>query len=161
VKSTQSLSRSLQDGRRNISRASRNSSVLRSRQSSSPPSSATLTPSSLWMRRWSVSTSLRQKKKYRSHQFSLASQDQGPCQPDQTMLLALLYSHTVPRGPKFNTAYIIKILCIFIKHLKKKRPILMGQVLPAGYCVCSHRRHHPGLPDCQQCPGPLPPALFA
>ncbi len=47
------------------------------------------------------------------------------------MLLAFFdskgYSHIVPRGFTINLVYILKFLGIFTKHMKKKRPILVGR----------------------------------
>ncbi len=39
----------------------------------------------------------------------------------------LIYSHTVPKGSIVNAMYIVKILDIFMKHMKKKRPVLVDQ----------------------------------
>jgi hypothetical protein len=39
----------------------------------------------------------------------------------------LVYSHIVPRGSTVNTAYIPKVLDVFMQHLRKKRTFLVEQ----------------------------------
>jgi hypothetical protein len=39
----------------------------------------------------------------------------------------LIYSHIIPRGSSVNPAYIVKVLDVFIMHLRKKRSILLEQ----------------------------------
>jgi hypothetical protein len=39
----------------------------------------------------------------------------------------LIYSHIIPRGSIVNAAYIVKVLDVFIMHLRKKRFILLEQ----------------------------------
>jgi hypothetical protein len=39
----------------------------------------------------------------------------------------LVYSHILPRGSTVNAAYIVKVLNVFMKHLRKKRPVLVEQ----------------------------------
>jgi hypothetical protein len=39
----------------------------------------------------------------------------------------LNYSHIIPRGSTINAAYIVEVLNFFMKHLRKKRPVLVEQ----------------------------------
>jgi hypothetical protein len=39
----------------------------------------------------------------------------------------LIYTHIVPRGSTVNAAYIVKVLDIFMRHFKKKRPVMAEQ----------------------------------
>ena len=39
----------------------------------------------------------------------------------------LIYTHIVPRGSTVNAAYIVKVLDVFMRHLRKKRPVLAEQ----------------------------------
>jgi histone-lysine N-methyltransferase SETMAR len=39
----------------------------------------------------------------------------------------LVYSHIVARGVPINADYIVKVLGLFMKQLKKKRPVMVAQ----------------------------------
>ncbi len=39
----------------------------------------------------------------------------------------LIYTHIVPRGSTVNAAYIVKVLDVFMRHFKKKRPVMAEQ----------------------------------
>jgi hypothetical protein len=39
----------------------------------------------------------------------------------------LIHLHIVPRGSTVNTMYIVKVLDVFMRHLRKKRPVLVEQ----------------------------------
>jgi histone-lysine N-methyltransferase SETMAR len=39
----------------------------------------------------------------------------------------LVYSHIVARGVPINANYIVKVLGLFMKQLKKKRPVMVAQ----------------------------------
>jgi hypothetical protein len=39
----------------------------------------------------------------------------------------LIYKHIIPGGSTVNTAYIVKVLDIFMRHFKKKRPVMAEQ----------------------------------
>jgi hypothetical protein len=39
----------------------------------------------------------------------------------------LFYSHIIPRGSAVNTANIVKVLDVFMKHSRKKRHVLVKQ----------------------------------
>jgi histone-lysine N-methyltransferase SETMAR len=39
----------------------------------------------------------------------------------------LIYTHFVLRGSTVNAAYIVKVLDIFMRHFKKKRPVMAEQ----------------------------------
>jgi histone-lysine N-methyltransferase SETMAR len=39
----------------------------------------------------------------------------------------LIYMHIVPRGSTVNAAYIVKVLDVFMRHFKKKRPVMAEQ----------------------------------
>jgi hypothetical protein len=58
---------------------------------------------------------------------------QGPCLPDKTdgagliQQQGLFYLHIIHRGSTINAVYIVMVLGIFMKHMKKNRPILLEQ----------------------------------
>ncbi len=39
----------------------------------------------------------------------------------------LVYSQIIPRGSTVNAPYIVKVLDVFLRHLRKKRPVLVEQ----------------------------------
>jgi hypothetical protein len=39
----------------------------------------------------------------------------------------LIYTHIVPRVSTINAAYIVKVLDVFMRHFKKKRPVMAEQ----------------------------------
>jgi hypothetical protein len=39
----------------------------------------------------------------------------------------LIYTHIVPRGSTVNAAYIVKVLDVFMRHFRKKRPVMAEQ----------------------------------
>jgi hypothetical protein len=72
------------------------------------------------MRRWCATTPLRQKQ---SQQWNKKG-ELGP-------MKAKIHAR---RGSTVNTAYIVRILDVFMKHWRKKRPVLIeqGKVFPLG-----------------------------
>jgi hypothetical protein len=81
------------------------------------------------------------------------------------MLLSkgLVYSHIAPKASTVNMAYIMKSLDVFMKHLRKKSPVLVeqGWFFHWDNALVHTLSHHLGLAHRPQCPGPLPTALFA
>ncbi len=79
------------------------------------------------------------KTKKQSQQWIKKGQPGGPTKAKvhasrtKQMLLAffdckgLIYSHIVPKGSTVNAMYIVKVLDNFMKHIKKKRPVLVDQ----------------------------------
>ncbi len=39
----------------------------------------------------------------------------------------LIYSQIIPRGSTVNTPYMAKVLDVLLRHLRKKRPVLVEQ----------------------------------
>jgi hypothetical protein len=88
------------------------------------------------MKPWCPTTHLRQKKQSRQW---IEKGKPGPIKArvhasrTKQMVMAffdykrLIYTHIVPRGDKVNAIYIVKVLCTFMKHLRKKRPEMVSQ----------------------------------
>ncbi len=68
----------------------------------------------------------------------------------------LVYSHIIPRGVPINADYIVKVLGLFMKQLKKKRPAMVAQQwwfhwdnapvhLASGVQVIRHPPYSPDL----------------
>jgi hypothetical protein len=76
---------------------------------------------------------------------------------------SLVYSHIKARCIPINALYIVKVLGLFIKQLKKKRPCDVGPgvVVPLGQRPSAHRGRGLGVAGCPKRPGDLAPAIFA